>query len=655
RNTRPAFIVHTGDICREKGIAFHAAHFTSEKAGVPLYYTIGNHDYCKEGYGEKTFEDAFGPVTYAFEEGDLLFIAVPMPRGGDFRARYHYSDAVKFVRNLLKHTAKGQKLVFLSHYRQFFSHEGKFGYDENDTVDLAPYQFKALFFGHTHMHNVTAWGGGKMYNTGMTRGGGGGNAVAAFRNVSVDENGNFSTELKPMYVDKLFSIIFSPEKSSDGTHLVSVACYRTKDDVKRVELSGPGIPPVELKKVAPWQYCAGISPKQASGSFTVTAEFVSGEKAVQKYYFPLQTPAQVPVSLRRVISVPGTILFGSPVVKDGVVYVATADEDEDRNGSIFAFRIDDGKMLWQYRNGFSFRNRLAVVNGAVYGCDAIGTRIKLNAADGRLLEKIEPVFPSRNPCPNYGGVQVLGNYIVSGSEHVISVSDLNGKILWQDTSKDAIAREGYGSASAPLLAGDVLYTAVNWRQVVARKITDGTILWSYGKKSSLFQPSLGLNQDGNLVLAAGRYYAILDAASGKELCRNDKIHCGTVSSPVLVGNRVFVGTQWDGAAALDGKTLNLIWKTGKQTGRAIIATVQYRLTTMTIESTPVVFGDNLLISSMNGVCYCLSQKDGKQLWNLYYYGAPLLNSPVLEKDLLVQADYAGRIFVWQLEKGKERH
>lgn len=46
---RLAFIVHTGDICYEKGLKAHIRLMNTENMGVPVYYGIGNHDLLTAG------------------------------------------------------------------------------------------------------------------------------------------------------------------------------------------------------------------------------------------------------------------------------------------------------------------------------------------------------------------------------------------------------------------------------------------------------------------------------------------------------------------------------------------------------------------------------------------------------------------------------
>ena len=48
RNEHLDFILHSGDICYEPGIRFHGDSVTTATMGVPVYYTMGNHDLMKK-------------------------------------------------------------------------------------------------------------------------------------------------------------------------------------------------------------------------------------------------------------------------------------------------------------------------------------------------------------------------------------------------------------------------------------------------------------------------------------------------------------------------------------------------------------------------------------------------------------------------------
>ena len=62
RNEQAAFIIHTGDICYEKGLKAHIKLMNTENMDCPVFYCIGNHDLVKGSMAKnslKAFTDRY--------------------------------------------------------------------------------------------------------------------------------------------------------------------------------------------------------------------------------------------------------------------------------------------------------------------------------------------------------------------------------------------------------------------------------------------------------------------------------------------------------------------------------------------------------------------------------------------------------------------
>lgn len=81
KETDPAFLIHTGDICYEDGLKQHIKDMNTENMGVPVRYVIGNHDYVAGKYGEALFESIYGPVWYSFDVGNVHYVVTPFQTG----------------------------------------------------------------------------------------------------------------------------------------------------------------------------------------------------------------------------------------------------------------------------------------------------------------------------------------------------------------------------------------------------------------------------------------------------------------------------------------------------------------------------------------------------------------------------------------------
>ncbi|MDR2982791.1 MAG: hypothetical protein LBV12_11160, partial [Puniceicoccales bacterium] len=93
-----AFVMHTGDICYDAGLRFHAAEITTETIGTTMLYGIGNHDLVRGNYGEELFEELFGPVWYSFDAGNVHFVMTPM-LSGDHRPSYNSAQIIRWLKN----------------------------------------------------------------------------------------------------------------------------------------------------------------------------------------------------------------------------------------------------------------------------------------------------------------------------------------------------------------------------------------------------------------------------------------------------------------------------------------------------------------------------------------------------------------------------
>jgi len=113
-NEEVSFIVHTGDICYEKGLNFHGRKVTGETMGVPVYYCVGNHDLVKGNYGEELFEKNFGPAFYSFEAGNTHFIVTPM-LAGDYQPSYTKEDVYRWMKNDLQMADPAKNVVIFNH------------------------------------------------------------------------------------------------------------------------------------------------------------------------------------------------------------------------------------------------------------------------------------------------------------------------------------------------------------------------------------------------------------------------------------------------------------------------------------------------------------------------------------------------------------
>jgi hypothetical protein len=121
-----AFGVTLGDVVNDRLDLYPAVATAMAKIGVPLYYVNGNHDLNLDARDDRGatagFEAVFGPSTYAFHYGQVLFVALNNVRylGGPRYVGGLRDDQFTFLENLLKLEPKDELVVLMTHIPWFF-------------------------------------------------------------------------------------------------------------------------------------------------------------------------------------------------------------------------------------------------------------------------------------------------------------------------------------------------------------------------------------------------------------------------------------------------------------------------------------------------------------------------------------------------------
>lgn len=188
----PAFLLHTGDICRKAGLARHYLDMNEETVGCPVRYTLGNHDYVDEKYGEHTYEKYYGPAWYSFVLGQTHYVVLPIPKG-EAPSGYELEDSVRWLKNELAVCDPSQKLVVLCHDLCRGSEEDFVLTYGTESCDLKEHNLLAWVLGHLHSHYVNDCNG--IYNicTANPACGGIDSSPAALRRVTIHEGQTLSS------------------------------------------------------------------------------------------------------------------------------------------------------------------------------------------------------------------------------------------------------------------------------------------------------------------------------------------------------------------------------------------------------------------------------------------------------------------------------
>ena len=424
---KPDFIVHTGNICRRKGLEGHRYAMNSDNMGVPVRYTLGNHDYVNDRYGEYTFERLYGPVWYSFALGKVRFVVLPITHG-EAPSGYEKDDCLKWLKSDLEAMPIGMRPVFLCH-RPCLGFDGKFKITEGEfSIDLDDYNALAWVFGHLHVHYLTEINGRFHIGTGRPDFGGIDGTPAGCRVVKINKKHELFTEL------------------------IYVKGSKNECEAKRYAISNG--------------FCF-TSPIYAEGKVFV-ASFDDGyprECAITA----LNKDGQVIWKHKTESSVKWNIVY-----ENGVVYA------KDDFATVYAISAKDGFLIWKKHlkanDATATAGGLTVDGNKIY----VGTNERLfvlNASDGESAWESEYCDPSLLSAPV--SPVLLGDKILWGKHWrgLFCFDKKSGETLWQNKDIADFLAE-------PIVVDDVIYAPTRYR--ISKLDVNGRVICESEKKSENF-------------------------------------------------------------------------------------------------------------------------------------------------------------------------
>ena len=638
-----AFVISTGDLCYVNGIKMTAKELKAESfGGIRAYATLGNHDLVGEhGKGDLFYEDQCGPTRYAFEEGDVLFIVLPMANG-DRQPTYTVQEIVAFTKSLLETWPKGAPVFFFNHYwRPFFGLTSFLGKGAENAFDLSSWKVIGMAYGHTHWYEANVDLPIPLWNTGQSRSGGGGNMPGAFRIFHIGQDASCTTELVESNIG---TPLLTALRDAKGNVTAAAGGSTCKVDAVSANIGGKV---VQMERRTSWLWTLGtpvdaidgkvsMNIRTAKDTNTVTADIRSNDGGL--------------FNLENTLCLPRKTLFGKPVIIGGLAIVGVEDEDNSQDGGVCAVDIETGKLAWRYTTGFSVRNSLVQDGQFIYGVDIRNRIFKLNALDGKEVWKnaLSSIYIDDNchSAPCLGGGRVYGGCGMS----LRAVDCETGKTVWSVTD----SREVFGSTMGPVYDKEKIFLTVNWGYLQAFDAATGKELWNTKeaekKTGFLFQARMTVLSDGFILRCDGRRGAAVFNPENGELVRamDPLVKMPVSSVPLIVGDMAFCGTSEVGCCGLDLKTLAVKWDMRDTMFNSILSTVQYRGPQIIMEASPIMVDGRLICAGGDGYLYALNPADGKVLAN-FKVGAPLLATPAFADGRLYVPDYTGRILVFSIK------
>ena len=305
-------------------------------------------------------------------------------------------------------------------------------------------------------------------------------------------------------------------------------------------------------------------------------------------------------------------------IVDGTIYIGDADKH------FYAIELETGHKKWSYEVDIGFLGSAAVRNNRVFAGDSDGVFYCLDATTGNLIWKQE-TEAEINSSPNFYKESVLigsqdgslyrfrmsdgsiiWKYTIEASggiqctptlgEQYVFICGCDGKLHVIDVETGSTVETveiGDPTLSTPAVVGPNVYFGTEGATLFDVDWKKPKIIWKYqnSKRRTSYRSSPAVSDRGVVIGGRNKLVELIDATGKRNWSFPTK---GRIdSSPVIVDDRVFVGSADGRIYGLDLKTGEKVWS--YDAGAAFSAS-------------PAVAQGRLVIGNEAGVLYCFGDK-----------------------------------------------
>ncbi|MBP7933317.1 MAG: PQQ-binding-like beta-propeller repeat protein [Phycisphaerae bacterium] len=692
---RPIFVVTTGDLTNRgtKPEEFKGFVVGIENARLPVYNTIGNHDYGGQSRETQNYEKALGPRYYSFSSGPYHFISKDIIAADRDKAGYQRQQA--WIEADIKLNAANKRILVFQHY-----------VPTNPELEWwARYQTAGIFSGHWHGRREQLYKGILDVNSATLRFGGIDRSPRGFRVIHVDGD-RLRCEWRVGEQNKRVEILNPPKDGeAHGRVPIRVLAYDTAVRVNGVEYrilegNAADTKPIAEGRLAAegaWSW-AGECPALAravAGPKKIQVEVTAADGTTWKDESPftlgtgepakptmgeawpffhndaghrgyLKTGPQPPLSLAWATNIGGSIHIAGPVVADNRVYAATSFHDSLDDCAVVGLDLVTGKRLWRAPVDSSVKHSPSVWDENVLAVSQAGTLYCFDLQG--QTRWTAPLANVKNQRWEVSFPVTDGKTVYAGRSEGFGAFELaTGKPLWdQKGGKDWWPNLYTG----PSLGSGVVYQGGPF--VRALDPATGRIIWNLEKTSvstvAVVPAVVERDQAGDrlYVFHNGKTLCCLDGSSGKTLwtasceapdakgagIKSQAVPLGDETGTPAVGDKMiclggaevaFPGESRPTAAmhGFDKATGKLIWRF--PVGRDLASSLPYKRITSTISSSPIIVGETVYFGASDGFVYGLDVNSGKLLWR-HRLGVPIASTAAATGNTLIVTTWDGTVY-----------
>ena len=537
---KPAFLIHTGDICYEPGLKKHIEGMNSENMGVPVRYIIGNHDYVDGKYGEELFESIYGPVWYSFEVGNVHYVVTPFQTGGDYKSGYNKNDRWRWLENDLENTDEKMKVVMFNHTDPP-SDDYVISFDRKE-LDLKKHNLIAWVFGHYHHNYIEENDGVLNISTARPDCGGIDSSVSGARMVNISSDGTVTADMvyykfngnpgevkdavwttqlegRVLFCDNVVSDSFVYAATVDDSYPINCAItclsvqngavawsYKTENTVKNNFIIDDGI----------------LAAQDSAGNVYALNAEEGGE--VWKTKVDLGSALDTSTGL---------------CVSDGIVYAGTA-------AGVTALNIKTGEKVWENIRGYGEPSpaEFVIIKDLLIVSSHWDALVALDKNTGKLVWEIKDEdlrFRSSTPAV-YGDDTLL----VADSDAIMLVDVNEGKIK----NKKDVTDVNFSSSAQPYIIGSTAYIPTANKGLVIYDIEKDEIIKTVSVGPAMIYTAPYTNGDSQTIEPS-----LLEYESGKFVFGASDGNLYFMSSDGTIIKTVDIGSPIFSKAAKSGGNL----------------------------------------------------------------------------------------------------
>ena len=349
----------------------------------------------------------------------------------------------------------------------------------------------------------------------------------------------------------------------------------------------------------------------------------------------------------------GNVLFSEPVLAGENLLVATIDDDHPDTAGMTCLDAKTGSVKWFTSvEGNGIPNSFAADGDKVYCQDTVGKVYCMELSTGKVVWSVDTTDKFNTKM----AAVLAGDMVICGMPKVPMALDKNtGKTVWSFTGE---IKKGGKTPARNVVDEAHGYTFVcgQWGLLLCVKTATGEEVWRRTEKPLWYRNGTPC-ADGEYIYAGGFDMLLkMDIHTGETVAEcNVGEAARAMGAPIVEtdgdmnicggftvdGDILYCPTAGSGVVAVDKNEMKVLRR--YPAGAAAILTAPYvKQGAEMVESRPVICGDELIFTAMDGKVYFYNKNTAELLKTIHLSDACLV-APIVTNDAIYTADFDGNV------------